>query len=395
MRFELTIIQSIIKQIAPENLDGKNIEEEFYKYKTLSGKETERIKRAFIDEVFSLKRDKQIEKYIQQHQSVIIRCTDNLLKYFSPTDLNSIYSYDSSPTLVNLYKHIYCNLEELLSYIESYFSKYFNLEDKIPDSYLFIAKREFNEKITKYKRKTFNTQNCELESLALSPINRFRANSEITTFKHLIFLKELLNTIFGSCKNCKKAEFNCKLQRNLIYLNYNSYRFFCYMINEIIQQYQSKETLSEQIEILSFHLKYINQTQQKPGFIYKPGHYAISDRMLSWLIEEIAFLEKRQQLTINFERSYNEKLRKDFKILTDHSVAQVAYFIRLLVEVGAILNKNQKELINFFASYISSKHAQQISPDSFRTKYYNIEEKSINVIRDLIIKLLNETNKRE
>lgn len=393
MKYELNIIETIIQQLSLQNLPNNDFEDQFNKYKSLSDKETARIKKAFIDEVFSLKKDRHIEKYIQQHQTAIIRCTDNLLKYFKPKEVNEIYKIDGTPHITNLYKHIYCNLEDLLSYIESYFSKYFNLEDKIPDSYRSIAQREFNEKLMEFNKRLKNNSDCNLLHIALAPIDRFKSKPNMITFRYLIYLKELLNTLFQNCLNCPLVEFNCKLQKNLIYLNYNSYRFFCYMINEISEQFKKKETLSEQIEVLSYHLKYINQAQLKPGFIYKGEHRAIKDQLLSWLIEEIAFLEKRQQLTFNFENELNEKIKKDFKILTDHTVSQVAYFIRLLVEVGAILNQNQKELINFFASYIRTKNTHQVSPDSFRAKYYNIEEKSIDVIRDLIIKLLNETNK--
>jgi hypothetical protein len=208
MKFELNIIQTIIHQLNPQNLNNKDFEHQFNKYKSLSDKETERIKKAFIEETFSLKKDRHIEKYIQHHQTAMIRCTDNLLKYFKPKDLNEIYKINDTPSIINLYKHIYCNLEDLLSYIESYFSKYFNLEDKIPDSYRFIAHHEFKEKLSEFN-KEFNKKvvksKCELVPIALNPINRFKSNPGMITSKYLIYLKELLNTKQDHISNLKDS----------------------------------------------------------------------------------------------------------------------------------------------------------------------------------------------
>ena len=83
---------------------------------------------------------------------------------------------------------------------------------------------------------------------------------------------------------------------------------------------------------------------------------------------------------------------ENFKIITGHSVSQVAFFLKLLVEIGAIINKNQKELIRLVASFVKTQQTEHNSPESLRTKYYNVDESTVDAVRDTIIKLLNETN---
>jgi hypothetical protein len=85
-------------------------------------------------------------------------------------------------------------------------------------------------------------------------------------------------------------------------------------------------------------------------------------------------------------------VNQGFKVVTELSVAQIACFVRLLVESGVIKNKNRAELITFYAVYTQSKKQENISPESFRTRFYNIEESARQEIRGTIIQLLNYIN---
>ena len=129
-----------------------------------------------------------------------------------------------------------------------------------------------------------------------------------------------------------------------------------------------------------------------PDFIYKPERKPLNEQLLSWLMEEIAYLEKSQELSPGIEIENKEPFNENFKIITSHSVSQVAFLLKLLVDIGAILNKNQKELIRLVASIVKTQQTEHISPESLRTKYYNVDESTVDAVRDTIIKLLNETN---
>ena len=82
------------------------------------------------------------------------------------------------------------------------------------------------------------------------------------------------------------------------------------------------------------------------------------------------------------------------RLQTDMSVAQLGYLIRIMIEVGIIKNTNQRDVLRLFSGIVKTKHADTISPESLRTRFYNIEENTRLAIKDLVIKMLNFVNKK-
>ncbi|MCK5170776.1 MAG: hypothetical protein KAQ75_12940 [Bacteroidales bacterium] len=392
MKYELNIFESLVeKALNPSGSIGEKLHAtDFTEQKTTADTEVVRIKKAFIDEAFSLERDKLVEKYIQQHQSSLIRLCNKLLQHISLAQFNVSHMQEKVYSLPDLCFYFYSKLEHILNFIEGYFTKYFNQDENIPASYRIIGQLEFRKKI-----KAFDfPEKCKLMEIALYPIYKFINQNSPVTYRNLIYLKELLKMITDICPKCKEMKPNCKLKNTLIYLNFNNFKFFTHLTLNITNDYQGEETASKQIEKISFYLKKLNQAQTKPDFALKTKQTSIKEQMITWLLEEMAFIEKRHQLTLNFQNGVKDDVTKDFKLITDLSVPQVAYFIRILVETGIIQNKNHKELLTFFANYIKTKKTQNISPDSFRSKYYNVEESARKAVRDVVIKLVNETQNR-
>ena len=392
MKYELNKFESLVENSL--NLSGSKGEKlhatDFTEQKITADTEVVRIKKAFINEAFSLKKDEYVEKYIQQHQSSLIRLCNKLLQHISLAQFNVSHMQEKVNSLPDLCFYFYSKLEHILNFIEGHFTKYFNQNENIPASYRIIGQLEFRKKI-----KTLdNPKNCELIEIALYPIYKFINQNSPATYRNLIYLKELLKMMNDICPKCREMNFNCKLKNSLIYLNFNNFKFLTHLTLNITNDYQSEETATKQIEKISFYLKKLNQAQTKPGFALKTKQTSIKEQMITWLLEEMAFLEKRHQLSLNFQNTGKDDITKDFKLITELSVPQVAYFIRILVDTGVIQNKNHKELLTFFANYIKTKKTQNISPDSFRSKYYNVEESAKKVVRNLVIKLMNETQNR-
>lgn len=391
MRYELTIVESLIeklldpelnKEVKPVVLDFKSLESEI-------AIEISNIKQNFVNVVFKLKKDKQIERYIQQHQSALIRLSNLLIKQISPSQFKKYSQVQKINSITELYFYFYSELEKLLSYIENYFSKYFNQNEKIPTSYQIIGQLEFREKLKKIE--SYNT--CLLLNIATHPIYEFVEQNKPISFQKLIYLKELIKEIQCSCSNCKEVREDCKLSCSLIYLNFNSYIYFTHLTKIIKSDLKKEEQLTKQIEKLSFHLKKLNQVQTKPNISFKVKQASIKQQVGNWILEEMAHLEKVYQLTLKFPKANIDDLIGQFKLSTGFSVAQMAYFLRILVDTGIILNKNHKEVITFFADHLQTKKTETISSDSLRSKYYNVEDTTKDFVREKVIELLNETQK--
>lgn len=397
--YQLNVLERLISvEFNPGNTNAQLSKEKFRKASETFIAEADRVKQALIHEVFTLDDDKRIELYIQHHQRLLIQLTDQLLNYLPENQRQKILSVTTENTRINLYRGFYVRLEELLSFIEKHFSRYFDLNTKIPDSYRYIASHTFHIRIPKLKEELLTRNLSEaLVSLLVEPFNEFIQQKELgVSFKRLIFLKELYKEIENLIHSqLLEEELNKRVCASMLYINYNSLKFFNHCARKIKESYQAKETLNEQLEKLSHYLKIINQQQEKPGFSYKQNYKSLKEQLAEWVTEEIAFLEKKQQLSLSFkaERSTNDFAEKEFKIHLDSSVPRVAYFVKLLIETRLIKNQNVLEVIRFFSTYVSTGRATNISAESFRTKFYNTEDSAKQAVEKDIVMLLNHSRK--
>lgn len=140
-------------------------------------------------------------------------------------------------------------------------------------------------------------------------------------------------------------------------------------------------------------MKEFNQLYVLPEFALKLRQFSIKEQISSWLLEEIEYLEKESRMKTFFKQSEGIG-EPGIKIQTDFSVAQLAYFLKLLVDSGIIKNSNQKDVIRFFSHNISTKQTETISQTSLNTKYYNYEETNKTVVKDNLIRINNEVNRK-
>ncbi len=103
---------------------------------------------------------------------------------------------------------------------------------------------------------------------------------------------------------------------------------------------------------------------------------------------EIEYLSRKKSLTINNSSSGSNRSAK-VKIQTNLSVAHFSYFNKLLMQAKVLSHDNNSEFFRFIADNYKTKATENISSDSFKTKYHNVEESTIIATRRLLIKLYN------
>jgi hypothetical protein len=74
-------------------------------------------------------------------------------------------------------------------------------------------------------------------------------------------------------------------------------------------------------------------------------------------------------------RAAKEPIEPKVKINTKLSVPQLAYFFRVLYEMKKIKSPNQTDIMKFIADNFETDNVTEISINSLRSKYYNVEEK--------------------
>lgn len=403
MTYELEMLNSLIfSDLDPSNFEDVNLSsDQFGSWISSIEKEATRIKNTFIEVAFGYQCERQIERYMQLHQRDLIRITDGLLSYLTNDEARRIRDQDKNLTLTNLYKNVYRYLEGLLTYLERHFSRFFDVEATIPNAYRIMAIRDFRERFLHLENALRSRRlSSQLIKIVLLPVKAFLTSGEVEnnrniSFMQLMYLKIMLNELENPVfSDGESNDPEVELMYSMIYINFNSYKFFAWCTECIKSEYQQKETLSDQIDNLAWCSKILNQTQQKPSVAYKPERDSLKMALIAWIDEEISFLEKRHQLTLNMPMNKVEGLTNNFKLSTSLSVAQLAYFIRILLEEKILINRNQREVLKFIAQYTRTKKAENVSAESLRTRYYNVDTSTKEAVKEITIRLLNNIRKK-
>ncbi|MEQ8906866.1 hypothetical protein [Ekhidna sp.] len=83
------------------------------------------------------------------------------------------------------------------------------------------------------------------------------------------------------------------------------------------------------------------------------------------------------------------------KVETDMSVAQLAYFCRIMYDLKYFQNKNQTEMLKVAAHNFTTSNAQEISLKSLKAKYCNVDNSTKANVKKRLIEMLNYVNKKE
>jgi hypothetical protein len=407
MKFELEFFDEFVRKECRKNKDlsPSTIISDFVKKKNLVQSESERIKKNLRTQVFEIENESRIELFIQAHQSHIIRLANKVAKEIDKSHVADLSSISAGYTKLNLCKIILKTFEELLTYIETHFSKYFDQDQIIPDTYALISAQEFQEKIERIKS-LFDLEKVDqqLGEIILFPISEFIESAHGTSsspdlkrisFRQLIYMKYLLRDILH-LEHQKNHTYKEALYDHLFYLNFNNYHFINYETTRIRNHVEELPSLASQIEYLSYVLKKLYQVQVKPSFSLKPNRESLRNLLSNWLEQEITFIEKKRQLTLMISPGGARVAEPDtFKVKTSLSVAQLAYSVRLLKESGIIVNDNKAEVIRFFSKHFSSVNNQNISQESFRSKYFGFETSAVTSIQGILNKMISISKKDE
>ncbi len=350
-------------------------------------KEVERIKQTFIHEVFNFVEERHLERYIQYHQQALVRLMDQVIN-----------AENTPSTEKDINRFYYKGLEDLLSFVERHFAKYFDQDAKAPESYIAIAKKDASSNFKKLQKglakKNADARIIELMLYVLRKIMD-DSSSEDTTYRKVIYAKEVQKELFRLLDNPNSDQnTNEELRLVMYYLNYNSIRCFSYHTHYINSILDGVETRAEKIEKLSFILKTINQAQVKPGIGYKLHAPSISNQLNSYIVEEIEHLERLQQLTHAPSSRSLETLLHSFKIQFEMSVAQIAYLIKIFIETRIINTNNITGLLRFLSKFLVSKRTESFTYDSFRTKFYNVESSTKQSVKIILLKMVDHIEKK-
>lgn len=348
---------------------------------------SEKISKNLVVSLFNLKRQSDVESLVQNYQSVLIRLLDDLYKYQLLQEQNK--------SLIYLYSSTTDRLIDLLSFIETYFSKYFNLDERVPEIYYSLSCKELalslGEVNLQLKGLVVDEKLVEIINSVFSFTNSEYNNSAIT-YRRLTYLKELLAELSSILSDANSDGINEMICKQLIQSNFNTPSFIVYVIDRLHAEVKTQDSLQDQILKLKFYKKDLGQIIISSSKYFHLDLMPAQEQLIDWIVEEIHFLESESQ---SLKQNLVDEQRDDdeFKINTSLSVPQLAYFVRLLVENKTITNVNQTQLLKFVASHFTTVKRENMSYGHLRSQYYKIEFSAIENIRTVLLTLINLTRK--
>src|SRR5258706_2977535 len=321
--------------------------------------ETDRIMQTLALDALTLQNEDHVTRYIQYHQYAIGRLMDKAVELLSGD--NSGYK--------DFYPVYYGCLEALWSLVECYFAKYFDQDAKAPESHIAETKKSVKEGLKKFQAALANRNAdprlIDLLLRVLKSINDKSPDRKIT-YRKVMYVKEVQKELSGLLDSASEIiDIDESLRQVMYYLNYNSYRVLTYHAHYITSLLDVAETRTDKVEKLSFMLKTINQVQIKPGLKYHPHGLSLKDQLTNYLVEELEYQERLQQVTKNSPEAHEPA--SGFKLKFTTSVAQMAYLLKVLLETKIILNTNLSQVIHFLVKYAVTKRSETISHGSFRS----------------------------
>ncbi|NLU92301.1 hypothetical protein [Chitinophaga sp. Ak27] len=348
--------------------------------------------------LYDLRKEKQIEWFIQQSQRQLVTLMTSVAKSLPAESLVDDAKPAVKNTWSNLYKILYLHLAELLTHLEQKFERYLDINCKVPPSYLLKAQAKFREDVELLKAGFLSSGVDEqLQNVVFMPFLQLTKSihtSSPITYQQLHYLTEMNKRLFQLLDvSGEQAVFPQKLHELLLFINFNNVHYFEYWCIMITEDLTTFPTFREKLERLMFLQKKISQATQKPAFVFNSQRPPLQHKMQSWLAEEIVY-HKEINATSGGAHLPEELSRwKDFKVQTNFSVPQIGHILKLLLDSGIYVNKNRAEVLDFFSYFFTSVKQDSISSSSLRNNFYNDNAAVSKSVRDLLMKLVNQSHK--
>ena len=387
MFHELEIIDDfVLNKLNPLNCTAES-PEVLVEWLCVLQTEEHNIKTKIAEDALKLPNETHIEVFIHNIQRRLTTLADKLYSYQNFNEVTFDFSNNDPLSLSKLQKYAYQTLEDLIDYLMVHFDRFFLFDEKPPRRRVLIAVLQFTQNINDLQELT-NESNVFLSAI-VSTISDSIHNPEKITFRIINYLRKLVQEIQGFNHQSIENNLSVYIKYKALYMNFNSVSFAMVITTEYAKEQEILTSPYDKIDKLAWYLKRITQVPVQNKAIYDPNHNSLKEQVSQWILEEMCFLEKRFVLSNIHDHEKNSNATSTFKIPIDMSVPQLAYFLKVLVKSKVIKNVKDKELLKHFANHSKTRGTENISPESLRIKFYDIEDSTKEEVKSIIIRLLN------
>ncbi|MFB6457073.1 hypothetical protein ACE38W_17515 [Chitinophaga sp. Hz27] len=345
--------------------------------------ERKHIRLRLLEDMFNTRDEKNMQVLINRYQVLLIHLID---------EANKVEVSSSNRLVRFLCQKLQQCLESLLAFIENDFLKYFDLEQRVPESYHAVCRELIGNELPILEKKLYSfKQDPALVEMILDNLRSFVVNTRVhLPYRIFLYMKAVWYELrFSSVYNRQEGRLPILLEI-LIRLNYNSPALTNYLAEIYLPKKLASITETDgKVKLLHAFRRSVSEiTISAEGKLFRdlPG---IDEQIFQLVGEEIELLyppvsSATEGLTV---------VGKDFKMQTTFSVPVLGAIFRIFKEAGAIRNANVKKMLEFVAANYTTLKSDDISYIHIHSSYYDIGPKTKQQLYDLFIQLANTSRK--
>lgn len=382
----------ILQTFDPKNTTSSSISESTLSLTSENiAKESQKIQIQLKNEVFSLRKKRQIRLLVRKYHSTLIFLLDNVIENRKNTIFNAPNLSTSIDTIISA-------LEELLSFIEIRFATYLSLDERVPVTYLVVSRNELHLKLDKLQRKKWQNEIHQniMESVISVLYQLIQSNRGYKiTYRQILYQKELFKSIDDFDESEKSVDIYTSLDELLIRLNFNAQVYITCLINRIVSNLDMQTTLTDRMSKLLFIFKEFRQLYSNESIMFEPSQQNIKSVLHNWFKHEIAYLEREIELNASLRigmqtKNIDATVALDNKIECILSTDQMGLILRATDESRILKARSMSQIFKTIVPYLSTPFKKDLSYQSVRSKSYNAEERDKEIAIQTLEKIIKK-----
>lgn len=332
-------------------------------------KESSRIQVRIKDEIFILRRKRQIRLLVRKYHSTLIFLLDTIVDNHE----NSVFQL---PLLSSTVEVVIKCLDDLLSFLEKRFSSYLSLDERVPITYLLVSRKELQLKLKKLqKRKVENKEVQQVLGVVIKEVQELFSMQDRggITFRQMLYERTLVNELLLIADLEERGVFSA-LDQTLIGLNFNSAVYINLLTKRLTSMVEMEEDLAGKLNLLSFYWKEFNQIYSNEKLFFKAGIQHLKTVVGNWFENEMQYLEKQLELlSVSSKEALGESKTKN-KLECDLSADQIGIILRAADEARVVKSRSMSLVFKKIVPHLSTAFKRDLSYQSVRSKSYNAED---------------------
>lgn len=382
----------ILQTFDPKNATGSLISESTLSLTSENiAKESQKIQIQLKNEVFSLRKKRQIRLLIRKYHSTLIFLLDNVIENRRNTIFNAPNFSTSIDTIIS-------TLEELLSFVEIRFATYLSMDERVPITYLIVSRNELQLKLDKLKRKKWRNEIHQniMETVISVLCQLIQSNKGCkVTYRQILYQKELFKSIDDFDESEISLNIYTSLDELLIRLNFNAQDYINCLINRIVSNLDTQTNLCDRMSKLLFIFKEFRQLYTNERILFEPSQQNIKSVLHNWFKHEIGYLEREIKLNPSSRIGVQPKqieagVTLENKIECILSTDQMGLILRATDESRILKARSMSQIFKTIVPYLSTPFKKDLSYQSVRSKSYNAEERDKEIAIQTLEKIIKK-----